>query len=202
MEEGPAGKRQPMRSLTPDEQIIAAAQQGDMAAFETLVRAHHPAVVTTAYHLLGNEADADDVAQEVWIRVFRSLRQFRFKSRFSTWLYRITTNQALTALKRRGRRPGARRQDVRLDEWEEGEFPIPDSSEDARSILQGKEVAEEFRRALNALPQKQRLAVVLVLLEGLSHREAAEVMRMAEKTVSWHLFQARRELLERLREFF
>jgi len=187
-----------MQPLTPEEKRIAAAQQGNLAAFEELVRDYQGCVVTTAYHLLGNEADADDVSQEVWIRVYRSLERFQFKSRFSTWLYRITVNQALTALKRRGRRLGSRSQDVRIDEVE-GEFPLPDDAPDARSILEGKEMEQQFREALHTLPEKQRQAVILVLFEGLSHREAGEVMRVAEKTVSWHLFQARRRLLEKLK---
>ena len=187
-----------MQPLTPEEKRIAAAQQGDLAAFEVLVRDYQGCVVTTAYHLLGNEADADDVSQEVWIRVYRSLGRFQFRSRFSTWLYRITVNQALTALKRRARSPGSRSQDVRIDEVE-GEYPLPDDAPDARSILEGKEMEERFREALQTLPEKQRLAVILVLLEGLSHREAGEVMKVAEKTVSWHLFQARKRLLEKLK---
>jgi RNA polymerase sigma factor (sigma-70 family) len=108
-------------------------------------------------------------------------------------------NQALTALKRRGRRLGSRSQDVRIDEVE-GEFPLPDDAPDARSILEGKEMEQQFREALHALPERQRLAVILVLFEGLSHREAGEVMKVAEKTVSWHLFQARKRLLEKLKE--
>jgi RNA polymerase sigma-70 factor, ECF subfamily len=193
-----ATKQDPIQPLTTEEKRIAAAQQGDLAAFEELVREYQGCVVTTAYHLLGNEADADDVSQEVWIRVYRSLERFQFRSRFSTYLYRITVNQALTALKRRGRRLGNRRQDLRIDEME-GEFTLPDDAPDARTILEGKEAVAQFREALETLPEKQRLAVILVLFEGLSHGEAGEVMKVAEKTVSWHLFQARKSLLQKMK---
>lgn len=189
-----------MKPITPEEKRIVAAQKGDLEAFEALVREYQPNVLTTAYHLMGNEADADDVAQEVWIRVFRSLPRFRFRSRFSTWLYRITVNQTLTALKRRNRRPGGRKRDLSLDDGER-EYPLRDKAPGPRRILEGKEAIREFRRALESLPRRQRLAVTLVLLQGLSHRQAGRIMGVAEKTVSWHLFKARQRLTEELRDF-
>ncbi|MBN1865884.1 sigma-70 family RNA polymerase sigma factor [Candidatus Sumerlaeota bacterium] len=184
---------------THEEKLIRAAQDGSLDAFECLVLRYQSSVVSTAYHLLGDETEADDVAQEVWIRVFRSLRRFRFKSRFYTWLYRITVNQALSALRRRGRRLGTRRQDVELDA-PETELNLQSKAPGPRRILEGKEMAREFQRALNALPEKQRLAVILVLFQDLSHREAGQAMGVAEKTVSWHLFKARARLMKELKE--
>ena len=189
-----------VQPITPEEKLVQAAQRGDMDAFEVLVREHQPRVVTTALHLVGDEAEADDIAQEVWIRVFRSIRRFQFKSRFSTWLYRITVNQSLTALKRRGRRLGSRPHDVRLDQVEEGEYPLRSRQPGPGQIASGKELGRDMRRALDDLPRKQRLAVILVLFQDLSHREAGQVMGVAEKTVSWHLFKARERLLEQLRD--
>lgn len=188
-----------MKPITPEQRCIVAAQKGDMEAFEALVREFQGAVVSTAYHLVGNEADADDVAQEVWIRVFRSLLRFRFRSRFSTWLYRITVNQSLTFLKKRNRQPGGRKKDIALDDPDR-EYPLRDKSPGPRHIMEGKESVREFRRALDALPTRQRLAVTLVLIQGISHREAGKIIGIAEKTVSWHLFKARERLTEDLRD--
>lgn len=178
---------------------MRAAQRGNLDAFELLVLRYQATVVTTAYHFLHDEAEADDVSQEVWIRVYRSLPRFRFQSRFSTWLYRITVNQAMTAMKKGSRRAGTRRQDVALDD-EETFFDLPDEKAGPLRILEGREAEGAFREALDRLPPQQRAAVVLVLLEGLPHREAAEVMGVAEKTVSWHVFKARERLMEELRE--
>lgn len=189
--------RQP---LTPEEKTIVAAQQGELEAFESLVGEYQASVLTTAYHFMGNEPDADDVSQEVWIRVYRSLRKFRFQSSFSTWIYRITVNQSMTALKRRSRQAGGKKLDVRLDD-QEREYPLRDKTPGPRKILEGKETIREFRRALEALPRRQQLSVTLVLLQGLSHRQAGEIIGIAEKTVSWHLFKARGRLLEEMKKF-
>jgi RNA polymerase sigma-70 factor (ECF subfamily) len=186
--------------LTAEEKSIVAAQRGDLVAFELLVEQYQPNVLTTAYHFMGNEMDADDVTQEVWIRVYRSLNKFRFKSSFSTWIYRITVNQSMTALKRRGRQAGGKKLDVRLDD-QEREYPLRDKAPGPRKILEGKETIQEFRCALEALPKRQQMAVTLVLLQGLSHRQAGEIIGIAEKTVSWHLFKARARLMDKLEKF-
>ena len=189
-----------MDAITPEEKCIAAAQQGDLDAFETLVRLHQACVFATAWRLLGNETEADDVAQEVWIRVFRALPRFRLASRFSTWLYRIVVNQCLVTLKRRQRRPGARPNDLALDDEEQG-VALPDPKPGPRRILEGKETLCAFRHAMETLPLRQQLVVTLVLFQGLSHREAGEVLGIAEKTVSWHLFKARQQLMDELKEY-
>jgi RNA polymerase sigma-70 factor (ECF subfamily) len=194
-----AGAGTMVGALTPEEKLVERAREGDLDAFERLVNTYQAQVVTTAHHLLRNETDADDVAQEVWIRVFRALPKFRAECRFSTWLYRITVNQSTTALKRRSRRFGARKQDVEIDALGD-DLAIAGTAPGARRILEGKETAAEFHKALAALPRKQHLAVTLVLLQGLSHREAGRVMGVAEKTVSWHLFKAREKLLEELKD--
>ena len=90
-----------MGAVTPEEKLVEAAQRGDLDAFEALVNQNQAAVITTAFHLLGDETEADDVAQEVWLRAYHALPRFRFQSKFSTWLYRITVNQSMTALKKR-----------------------------------------------------------------------------------------------------
>lgn len=182
-----------------EENLIKAAQQGDIAAFESLVAQHQRSVITTAYHMMHNETDADDIAQDVWIRVLYSLPRFRFQSRFSTWLYRITINQSLTALKKRNRRPGGTRRDIELD-GVEGDYPLRDKKPGPLRILQGQEAAREFQKRLDALPKRQRLAVILVLIQGMSHREAGAIIGVKEKTVSWHLHKARKELFEKMKD--
>lgn len=189
-----------MDAVTPEEKCIAAAQQGDLDAFESLVRLHQSSVFATAWRLLGSETEADDAAQEVWIRVFRALPRFRLASRFSTWLYRIVVNQCLVTLKRRQRRPGARSSDLALDDEEQG-VTLSDPKPGPRRILEGKETLRAFRQAMETLPLRQQLVVTLVLFQGLSHREAGDVIGIAEKTVSWHLFKARQQLMDELKEY-
>lgn len=189
-----------MDAVTPEEKRILAAQQGDLEAFEALARHHQPNVFTLAWRLLGSETEADDVAQEVWIRVFRALPRFRFASSFSSWLYRIVVNQCLGSLKRRQRRLGTRPHDVPLDDVEQG-FTLPDPKPGPRRVLEGRETLRAFHRAMERLPLRQRLAVTLVLIQGLSHREAGDVLGISEKTVSWHLFKARQQLMDELKEY-
>ncbi len=188
-----------LQPQTQEVKRIQAAQNGDMDAFEELVNEYQTLVFTTALQMLGDPQEADDIAQEAWLRAFKSIRRFRFRSKFSTWLYRIVVNQSLTALKRRGKRPGARKQDIALDN-PDYEYPLASNEPGPRRILQGRQAQEHFQKALAKLPTQQRLAVTLVLLQDLSHREAGEIMRVAEKTVSWHLFKAREKLMIELKE--
>jgi RNA polymerase sigma-70 factor, ECF subfamily len=177
-----------------DERLVTAAQRGDTHAFEALVQRHQPRVIRTLFHLLGNEAEADDAAQEVWIRVYRKLPSFRMDSQFSTWLYRITSNEARSALRRSSRHRS------RIVGPSVEEISPADGRPGPRRILEGQEMARRFREVFDAMPVKRRLAVTLVLFEDLSHRQAGDILGLSEKTVSWHLFKAREFLSRRLHE--
>lgn len=167
-----------------DETLVEAALEGDARAFARLVDRHYAAIHRTAWRCCGDRTDAEDIAQEVCVRLARSLAGFERRSAFSTWLTGITLNAARDVLRARKRREAglkAAATAFAADPW-----PPPSGPD------------EELWTAVRALPERQRDAVLLVHAEGLSHAEAARALGCAEATVSWHLFAARRQLKKRL----
>jgi RNA polymerase sigma-70 factor (ECF subfamily) len=171
--------------VTEDEgSLIDRSRNGDPAAFAALVRLHQRMIYSLTYRMSGSSADADDLAQETFIRAYQSLGTYRGGSRFSSWLYRIALNLCLTWRSREKRRGET---DL---EWTESGVGTP--------AADGQ--GERVQQALNRLPPKQRAAVVLTVFDGMTHAEAASVLGCAEKTLSWRLFMARRRLGQLLRE--
>jgi RNA polymerase sigma-70 factor (ECF subfamily) len=145
-----------------------------------------------ALHLLGSASEADDVAQETFLRAFRAIDRFDGKSELSTWLYRIAVNLSLNALRARKRAAAVDIGDPRLGAaLTSGQ---PDPAGDAES----RQATLHLLEALDKLSLTLRTTVVLVALEGLSHRQVGEVLGCAEGTVAWRIHEARRLLKERL----
>lgn len=167
-----------------DLELVRLARGGDGSALACLFERHYRSAYLLAYRWCGSRQDAEDVAQEVFIKVARALRTFRENSSFSTWLYRIVVNTARDMHRRNAARTrlveDAERQAL-AEEHGAGADP-PDSP------------AGKIWEAVAALPEKQRTALLLVYGEGLSHREAAAVMACPEVTVSWRVHRARRTL--------
>ena len=179
------------RAADPDQALVAAAAAGDRAAFEALVRRHQTRIVNYAMAIVKDPADAEDVAQETFIRAYRSLARFRGDSSFKTWLYTIATNAARTGLERRGRR--GRVEDGSLDD-EAGPLAaadVPAGDADAETALVRREAID---RALAALPPDLRVAVVLRDVEGLDYKEIAAATGAPIGTVESRIFRARRRL--------
>ena len=175
----------------PDRTLVAAAVAGDRGAFEALVLRHQTRIVNYALAIVRDPADAEDVAQETFIRAYRSLARFRGDSSFKTWLYTIATNAARTGLDRRGRR--SRVEDGSLDD-EAGPLAaadVPAGDADAETALVRREAID---RALAALPPDLRVAVVLRDVEGLDYKEIAAATGAPIGTVESRIFRARRRL--------
>ena len=186
--DAPAGEA---RAADPDRPLVAAAAAGDRGAFEELVRRHQTRIVNYAMAIVKDPADAEDVAQETFIRAYRSLARFRGDSSFKTWLYTIATNAARTGLERRGRR--GRVEDGSLDD-ETGPLAaadVPAGEADAETALVRREAID---RALAALPADLRVAVVLRDVEGLDYKEIAAATGAPIGTVESRIFRARRRL--------
>ena len=162
--------------------LIASARAGDRTAFGTLIEDHYDLIYRTAYKWAGNKADAEDVAQDVCLKLASALAGFDGRSTFSTWLYRITLNAVRDLQRARGRRG---RQVMALTRVSP-EDHLPDQEEAA--------TLSQLWRAVRGLPEKQRDAVLLVYAEDLNHAAAAEIMGCKEATVSWHIFEAKRAL--------
>lgn len=170
-----------------DIDLVDRARNGDTSAFEHLVQRHYTTVYRTAYRWCGNPEDAEDIAQDVFVKVARKLKTFAGRSSFKTWLYRITINTA----KDLGRKRAARR----VYETSGNEEPAPDHANPGGEAVVA---ARQLYGAIDRLPPRQKAAAMLVWAEGLTHKEAAQVLSCAEATVSGHLFQAREKLKEML----
>lgn len=172
-------------AVDPLAELLRKAKQGDLAAFEQILLRHERQVLGTALRLLGRLEDAQDAAQEVFLRLHKHLRRFDEARQFSPWLYRMTVNvcRDLARLRQASRF-------VSLEEWnEEG------ASAHVREA--GVSIEEQRRimsRALETLPEKERAALVLRDIEGLSTREVAEILGSSETTVRSQISTARVKL--------
>jgi RNA polymerase sigma-70 factor (ECF subfamily) len=182
--------------------LVRRVQRGDKGAFDALVLKYQHKVVKLVMRYMRNPVEAEDVAQEAFIKAYRALPQFRGDSAFYTWLYRIAINTAKNALVSRDRSPI----DYELD------LQNPDESYDVHARLKDSETPEalvltdEIRSTVNAaieaLPEDLRTAIVLREIEGLSYEEIAAAMECPVGTVRSRIFRAREAIDKRLREVF
>ena len=183
----------------PDPDLLRRAQDGDEAAFGIIMRAHYERTFRLVCAILHNEADARDVCQEVWLKVWKQLPTFRGDSRFSTWLHPIATRRALDHLRKR------RRWFDRFLPYDTGdenavEVAEPATTENAGSLAEGNETVTRVRAALASLPPKHRAVLALRELEGLSYEEIAQATGIPVGTVMSRLHHARRLLAEKLKD--
>jgi RNA polymerase sigma-70 factor (ECF subfamily) len=164
--------------LEPD--LIRRASEGDRAAFGQLVEMHYDFIHAVAWKWTRDRTDADDIAQDVCVRLAKAIVGFRGEGRFRTWLYALVLNAARDLFRKteRDRRQAA---DWSLDPSTQGE---PNDEADIQALW----------TAVQTLSPKQRDAVMLVYAEGLDHGDAADVLGCSERTVSWHLHEARKRL--------
>lgn len=172
-----------------DAELMAGAARGDMGAFARLVERHQERVRAIAYRFSGRWDVADDVTQEVFLRVYRSGAGYEPKAAFSTWLYRIVVNLCLDAR----RRP--RMAHIPDDEM----AGVSDSSVDGH--LMQEEMCRAVRRAVASLPERQRIALLLHRFEGLGHAEVAAATGWSESAVESLLVRAYAQLRERLKDW-
>jgi RNA polymerase sigma-70 factor (ECF subfamily) len=195
----------PFRTLTwpdaasADWALVQQCASGDEDACARLVTDHQRMVYQLALHLLGDAQEALDVSQEVFLRVFRTLSQFRGQSTLRTWIYRIVVNQASN--RQRWWRRRRRALQVNLDEHTQTHGELADARVFTQPdrVLQQHEVSDRVWRALDALPFDQRAAIVLREIDGLSYEEIATSLGVAVGTVKSRLARARQHLREALR---
>jgi RNA polymerase sigma-70 factor, ECF subfamily len=169
---------------------VRAAQEGDEAAFDALVRATYANTYSLAYQLTGNAEDADDVAQDTYLRAFRALARFRGDAAFPTWLYRITVNSALNLRAKRRRAP-----QVSLDDHRHTLQLVETSSEnDPVARILAVELKDRVLSSLSSLPALLRQVVVLREVEGLPHSAIAERLGISETAAKVRLHRARQKL--------
>ena len=164
---------------------ILQSRNGDPAAFETLIHEYQRMIFSLTFRMTGSKADAEDLAQETFIRAYHQIGSFEGSAKFSSWLYRIAVNACLNWRQREKRRNKAQ------VNWK-------DASDTATPAIEptdeGSELGHLAQEALMRLPAKQRAAIVLTVYDGLNHAEAARVLNCSETTVSWRLFAAHNKL--------
>ena len=170
-----------------DAALMSRLAAGEMSALGTLVHRHQGRVLEIAYRTLGKWDLAEDVAQDTFLRVHRAARDYQPKARFTTWLYRIVVNLCLDE-KRRRARSGTSLEDVTPEGQTESECDVAEK----------KEIAQLVRAAVNGLPERQRVALVLHRYEGLSHGQIAEVTGWTSSAVESLLVRAYANLREKL----
>lgn len=175
-----------------ESELIASIKAGDQAAFYSLVLLYRNKVINICYRFLLDREDAQDVSQEVFIEIFQSIQSFRGDSRLSTWIYRISVTKCLDEIKKRNRkkRISSLGKLLHLDEvahWLAG-GAMPDKA------FQEKENMGEVMKALNTLPDNQRVAFTLSKIEGYSNTEIAEIMETSTVAVESLVYRAKNKL--------
>lgn len=179
--------------------LMLRVKEGDERAFERLVEIHQNAVIGTVYRMLNSVDDAHDIAQQVFIRVWRSAPRYEVSAKFTTWLYTITRNLVFNETRRR-----SRRKEVSIEQENEDDPPkhFADHSEPgADENLEKAEFHDALDRAIEALPEKQRLAVILRGKQDLPYEEICAILKMSLPAVKSLLFRARNELRKHLGDF-
>jgi RNA polymerase sigma-70 factor, ECF subfamily len=179
-----------------DEELMAGVAEREARAFEILVRRHQRRILNLIYRSIGDRIQAEDVAQEVFLRVWRAAEDYKPKSKFTTWVYRITVNLCLDALKEAHcRKPFA---DLYAGAENSGGndeiHNVPDSVRSPEELLIDAEESDRIVAALQALPTNQRLAVVLSKFDGLSYHEISRILGCSGSAVESLLVRAKKTL--------
>lgn len=184
-----------------DADCVTRTLAGDLTAFDALIEAYQRRAVAVSYRLLGNINDALDVCQEAYIRAFRSLESLAEPEKFGSWMMRIVSNLSLNY--RRDRRPMLSLT-TGDDDAEGGDKLLADRAADGVALPRDSALSSETEAAITGaieqLPHKQRLSLILFAIEGIPQKEVAEILECSVEAVKWNVFQARKTLKETLSE--
>jgi len=181
-----------------DIRLMRLVAGGDTTAFEQLIERHQALVAGTVARMLGSNSDVEDIAQQVFIRVWNSAGRYVAKAKFTTWLLKITRNLVFNEMRRTKRHPHLPAQ----IEPDADEIPLKDEQTTAPdAALLENELQAAIEKAIGLLPETQRMALVLRRYEELSYEEIADVLELSVPAVKSLLFRARTELRERLKSY-
>jgi RNA polymerase sigma-70 factor, ECF subfamily len=185
-----------------DAEVMLRVKAGDQSAFDYLVQKYRRPLVSFMYRMARNTAAAEDLAQEVFLRVYRSRQTYEASAKFTTWLYRIATNLAVNhARDTRHERPEVT---VSLDEPDEETgttLDVADGTITAEEALVRRERMQAIRSKVEALPERQKLAVLMHKYQQMDYKQIADVLKLSESATKSLLFRAYETLREQLREF-
>ncbi|HEX4759140.1 MAG TPA: sigma-70 family RNA polymerase sigma factor [Terracidiphilus sp.] len=185
-----------------DAAVMLRLAAGDESAFNFLVEKHHRPVIHFLYRMVRNQAVAEELAQEVFLRVYRARDSYRAEAKFSTWLYRIATNLAVNHA--RDTKHERTAQTVYLDAPDEETGTTPDVADDepsAEQQLMTNERMTAIRKHVMALPERQRMAVLMHKYQGMDYRQIGEVLKLSESATKSLLFRAYQTLRDTLKDF-
>ena len=206
----PASRRTPKKPDDPaptppaplDEQVLVKrARQGDLGAYDELVRRYQERIYATVYHMTSNHEDANDLAQEAFIKGFQALKSFKGGSSFYTWVYRIAVNKTINFLKQRKNKSQLSLNDLDFNAEHDPDLVALISEKTPRREINLTELQEKLNAAMQKLSEPHRLVVTLHDVQGLSHEEIAEIMDCNIGTVRSRLFYARQQLQAYLSDY-
>ncbi len=181
--------------------LVRRAQQEDTSAYDELIRRYQERIYATVYHMTANHEDANDLAQDAFIKGYRALKSFKGDSSFYTWVYRIAVNKTINFLKQRKNRVQMSLNDMDFNAEHDPALVALVSQNTPRRDLSLAELQEKLNAALQKLSEHHRMVVVLHDVQGLSHEEIGEVMDCNVGTVRSRLFYARQQLQAYLTEY-
>jgi len=188
-----------------DTQLMLNFKSGDIPAFEELIKRYKKSVINIIYRFLGDRDEAEDLALEVFLRVYKSVKRYRIEAKFSTWLYKIAVNLSLSELKKRRKHFSiSLNAPITTDKGGPRELidELVDLSPSPEKILEEKERNFLIKKAIGLLPPEQRMVIILQIYEGLSYKEISKTLDCSVKSVESKLYRARISLKKRLRSYF
>ena len=191
----------PIPEPTPEEQLVLRARRGDLTAYDELVRRYQERIYATIYHMTSNHEDANDLAQETFIKGFQALKSFKGDSSFYTWIYRIAVNKTINFLKQRKNRTHMSLNDIDFNAENDPDLVALISDRTPRRDASLSELQEKLNEAMQKLSPVHRLVVTLHDVQGLSHEEIGKIIDCNIGTVRSRLFYARQQLQAYLSDY-
>jgi RNA polymerase sigma-70 factor (ECF subfamily) len=187
-----------MDKQTPSEELMARVAEGDDYAFQILVNRHQASVLNMIYRFMGDRSKSEDLAQEAFLQVWRAAKNYRRKSKFTTWLYRICVNLCLNEIKSAQRKKWLQFFKDTPDSKHPENESLSDESPNPEDLLLARERSQQITNALQSLPENQRIALILKRYDNLSYEEISRVLGCSIPAVESLLVRAKRTLQTKL----
>jgi len=194
-------EQSPVTEPAHEAELVRSARRGDLEAYDELVRRYQERIYATIYHMTSNHEDANDLAQEAFIKAFHALKSFKGGSSFYTWVYRIAVNKTINFLKQRKNKAQMSLDDLDFNAEHDPDLVALISEKTPRREINLAELQEKLNTAMQKLSEPHRLVVTLHDVQGLSHEEIANIMECNIGTVRSRLFYARQQLQAYLSDY-